>query len=105
LLFSGDLKSVTFIGMKKTDELKSLLDEYRVPGFKTMARVKQDEKDPTAFALTLVRRQKERYVAAAGRFIAAFTVDASGAHVILIAGNAPFISPLSCEGLTASGAA
>jgi hypothetical protein len=37
--------------MKKTDELKSLLDEYCVPGFRTLRRVQPDEKDPKAFAL------------------------------------------------------
>ena len=105
MLFSGDLKSVTFIGMKKTDELKTLLDEYRVPGFRTLARVKQDEKDPTGFALTLTRRQKKRYAVAAARVIAAFTIAGSGAHVTSIAESVPYISTLSYDALTANGAA
>jgi hypothetical protein len=91
--------------MKITDELKSLLDEYRVPGFRTLARVKSDEKDPTAFALTLVRRQKKRYAVAAARFIAAFTADASGVCVISIVESDPSTSSLSFGALTASGAA
>ena len=91
--------------MKKTDELKSLLDEYRVPGFRTMGRVRQDEKDPTAFVLTLIRRQKKRYAVAAEKFIAAFTLDESGVPAILIAGSVAFISTLSCDALTANGVA
>jgi len=105
LVFSGTLKSVTFVGMKKTDELKSLLDEYRVPGFRTLARVRPDEKDPAAFALTLVRRQKKRYAVAAERFTGAFTPDESGACAISIAGSGPSTSLLNSGVLTASGAA
>jgi len=91
--------------MKKPDELKTLLDEYRVPGFRTLARVKQDEKDPTGFELKLIRRQKKRYAVVAARAIAAFTIVGSGAHVTSIAGNVPFISLLSYDALTAHGAA
>ena len=91
--------------MKQTDELKSLLDEYRVPGFKTMARVRQDEKDPTGFALTLVRRQKKRYAAVVGRHIACVTLDESDACEILIAESVPYTSTLSYDGLIANGAA
>jgi hypothetical protein len=91
--------------MKKTDELKSLLDEYRVPGFRTLGRVRQDEKDPTAFALTLIRRQKKRYVVAAERFIAASMIGGSGACEISIAESVPFTSILNCGVLTANGAA
>jgi sugar/nucleoside kinase (ribokinase family) len=105
LLFVGDAKSVTFIGMKQTDELKSLLDEYRVPGFKTMARVRQDEKDPTGFALTLVRRQKKHSAVAVERYIAAFTLDDSDACGTSIVESAPFISILSYDALIANGAA
>jgi hypothetical protein len=105
MAFSGALKSVTFIGMKIADELKSLLDEYRVPGFRTLARVRQDEKDPTAFALTLVRRQKKRYAVAAERPTAAFTRDDNGACEISIVASVPFTSTLNCGALTANGAA
>jgi hypothetical protein len=105
LPFSGALKSVTFIGMKKTDELKSLLDEYCVPGFRTLGRVQQDEKDPTAFALTLVRRQKKRYAADAAKSIAAFMIEGSGACAIWIAASVPFICSSSFGALTANGAA
>jgi hypothetical protein len=91
--------------MKTPDELKTLLDEYRVPGFRTLVRVKQDEKDPTAFALTLVRRQKKRYAVDAGKAIAAIMIEGSDAHVISIAANIPYISTLSFGALTASGAA
>lgn len=91
--------------MKKPDELKTLLDEYRVPGFKTMARVKPDEKDPTAFALTLIRRQKKRYAVDAGKATAVSMIEDSGEHVISIAGNAPSTSLLNSGVLTANGAA
>jgi hypothetical protein len=105
LPFSGTSKFVTFAGMKKTDELKSLLDEYSVPGFRTLALVQSDEKDPTAFALTLIRRQKKRYVAGAAKAIAAFMIEGSGACVISIAENVPFISLLNYGALTVNGAA
>jgi len=91
--------------MKKTDELKSLLDEYRVPGFRTLGRVKHDEKDPTAFALTLVRRQKKRYAADAAKAIAAFMIEGIGACVISIVASVPFISTSSCGAWTANGVA
>lgn len=91
--------------MKKADELKSLVDEYRVPGFRTRAHVTGDAKDPSAFALTLVRRQKKPYAAAAERHIAAFTVDESDACVISIAESGRSTSYLSFAALTASGAA
>ncbi len=91
--------------MKKTDELKTLLDEYCVPGFRTLARVKQDEKDPAGFALTLVRRQKKRYAVAAERFTAVSMIDGRDACEILIAGNVPSTSILNSGVLTVSGAA
>lgn len=91
--------------MKKPDELKTLLDEYRVPGFKTMARVKPDERDPTAFGLTLIRRQKKQCAADAGRATAVSMIEGSGEHAISIAGSGPFTSLLNSGGLTASGAA
>jgi hypothetical protein len=105
LPFSGTLKSVTFIGMKKTDELKSLLDEYRMPGFRTLGRVRPDERDQTAFALTLIRRQKKQYAASAGKAIAAFMIEGSGACEISIAESAPSTSILNSGALTANGAA
>jgi hypothetical protein len=105
LLFSDALKSVTFIGMKKTDELKSLLDEYCVPGFKTLTRVRLDEKDPAAFALTLVRRQKKQYAADAGSSTAASIVDNSGERGISIAASVPFTSTLSYDEFVVNGAA
>jgi hypothetical protein len=79
------LKSVTFIGMKNADGIKSLLGEYRVHGFRTLGRVKQIATHPSTFARTLIRRQKNRYGAVAKRLIAAFTIDASGACAISIA--------------------
>jgi hypothetical protein len=91
--------------MKKTDELKTLLDEYCVPGFRTLARVKQDEKDPTGFALTLVRRQKKRCAVAAERLIAASMIGGRGACAILIAESEPFTSTLNYGVLPVSGAA
>lgn len=104
-MFICDAKSVTFIGMKNLEELNTLLDEYRVPGFKTMARVQQDERDPTAFALTLVRRQKKRYAARVGKAIARFMIVGSDACVTSIAESEPSTLLLSYGALTAHGAA
>lgn len=44
--------------MKNQVTKKALLEAYRVPGFKALARVDGYEHLPPIFAITLVRRQK-----------------------------------------------
>jgi hypothetical protein len=92
MVFSGVGKRVTFSGMKKPPEIKSLLAAYRMPGFRTSAWVKQDEKDPKAFLLTLIRRQKKRHAEVAERFIAASMTEGGGGRETLIVAIALFIS-------------
>jgi hypothetical protein len=81
--------------MQKRSDKRALLDEYKVPGFKTLARVESCEEGSVAFVITLVRRQKKRHAAAAERFIAAFMIDGAGVRAIWIAVSVPFISTLN----------
>jgi hypothetical protein len=82
--------------MKKHHEIRSLIDAYRVRGFKTRARVEQAENEPMAFVLTLDRRQKKHAVENV-EHRAAVTMTASGvAPAISIAVAAPSILILSC---------
>jgi hypothetical protein len=59
----GFEKPVTIRGMKKSRSRKSLLDGYRVPGFRTHSRIKGRFGDKSALVITLSRRQKKRYAA------------------------------------------
>jgi hypothetical protein len=77
--------------MRNKSDKRALLDEYRVPGFKTLARVEGCEKDFPAFIITLKRRQKKRRAADVERFITAFMTAVAGVHAISIAASAPFI--------------
>jgi hypothetical protein len=54
--------------MRKT---KRLLDEYRFPGFRPVAKIKGKFGDPKALIIALKRRQKKQHVAVAERFIKA----------------------------------
>ena len=85
------LKTCHVSGMKILSNKRTLLAAYQVAGFRASARIEEYEHTPPAFVITLVRRQKKRYAAGAGRFIAAFTVDEIDACVISIAENAPYI--------------
>jgi len=48
--FSGAWKRVTFSGMENQPDRKSLLDAYRVPGFRARSRVDGIGGDPPVFA-------------------------------------------------------
>lgn len=94
-----------FSGMEKRPEIKSLLDGYRVPGFKTRARVKPDEKAPTAFVLTLDRRQKKQAVGSGGRLTEVFMIGNGVARVTSVVGAARSISTMHCAVWSAKSAA
>ncbi len=44
-------------------EIKRLLDEYRFPGFRPVAKIKGEFWDPKALIITLKRSQKKQHVA------------------------------------------
>ncbi len=52
--------------MRKT---KRLLDEYRFPGFRPVAKIKGKFGDSQACIIPLKRRQKKQHVAVVGQFI------------------------------------
>ncbi len=65
--------------MKKT---KRLLDEYRFPGFRPVAKIKEKFGDSKARIITLKRRQKKQYVAIAEPFIKAIMTTRQDLFVI-----------------------
>ncbi len=65
--------------MKKT---KRLLDEYRFPGFRPVAKIKGQFGDPQARIITLKRRQKKQHVAVAEPFIKAIMIAKHDLFVI-----------------------
>jgi hypothetical protein len=90
--FSGAWKRVTFSGMENQPDRKSLLDAYRVPGFRARSRVDGIGGDPPVFVITLDRRSKKRCAAPAANLVAAFTTTAGVGRAILAAEDARFIS-------------
>jgi hypothetical protein len=70
--------------MENPSNKRTLLAAYRVPGFRTQARVDGYEDHHPAFVITLVRRQKKQYVAVAEKVIAVFMIDAGIAPEISI---------------------
>jgi hypothetical protein len=92
--FSGAWKRVTFSGMENQPDRKSLLDAYRVPGFRARARVAGG--DLPVFVITLDRRSKKRCAAPAANLVAAFTTTAGVGRAILAAEDARFISTSRC---------
>jgi hypothetical protein len=78
--------------MEKHPDKKSLLDAYRVPGFRTRARVGGIDLKAPVFVITLVRRQKKRFAADAANPVAAFTTTAGIGRAILAAAGERFIS-------------
>ena len=87
--------------MKNPSDTRTLLAAYRVPGFRTQARVDGYEDNLRAFVITLVRRQKKRCAAVAGKVIAAFMTGAGAARAISIAATAKSISTSRCAAWTA----
>lgn len=72
--------------MKKPEVRKSLLDGYRVTGFRTKARVKGRFGDPSALVITLSRRQKKRAVEGVAPSIVGTTIGVLGRYEILVPG-------------------
>jgi hypothetical protein len=81
--------------MDKTTDKRTLLDAYRVQGFRTRARVDGYDHDHPAFVITLHRRQKKRYAAAAARAAANVTIGAGIVPVTLIVAITKCISIFS----------
>jgi len=70
-----------------------------------LATLDSYELEPPVLVLTLDRHAKKPYAAAAGKFAAAFTTAAGGAHAISSAGIAKFMSILKCAASHAKPAA
>lgn len=61
--------------MKKT---KTLLDEYRFPGFRPLAKVKGKFGDNKVRIITMVRCQKKRFVVVVERFTGLSMIEKRG---------------------------
>jgi hypothetical protein len=59
--------------MEKSLCKASLLDGYRMAGFRTRARIEPHDRDPMALVITLARSQKKPCVAGAAKSISAST--------------------------------
>ena len=55
-----ELKPVRLSGMENRADTRTLLDAYRMPGFRARAQVDGYALEPPAFVITLERRQKNR---------------------------------------------
>ena len=89
----------------ETTPIKTLRDAYKVRGFRVLATLDSYEFEPPVLVLTFSRRAKKRCAAAVGKFAAAFTTAAGGAHAISNAGIAKFISTSKCAASPAKPAA
>jgi len=83
---------------------RKLLDEYRFPGFRPMAKIKGVFGDPKARVITLRRTQKKRYAAVAERHIEAITTRRRDAYEICLAGMPEYIWKWKCGESNARGA-
>jgi hypothetical protein len=86
--------------MKKQPDkppIPTLRDAYKVSGFRVRARIDSyDEIKYPAFVITLDQRSKKRFAAGAGRFAAAFTVNAGDVRAISVAGTGKSMSTFKC---------
>lgn len=87
--------------MKNQVTKKALLEAYRVPGFKALARVDGYEHLPPIFVITLVRRQKKRYAVAAEKDSAVSMIDVGIALATSAVAIARCISTLNGAAWTA----
>jgi hypothetical protein len=78
--------------MGKQPDQKSLLDAYRVPGFRARARVDGIGGDLPVFVITLDRRSKKRCAVHAASPVAAFTTTDGVGRAISVAEDERFIS-------------
>jgi hypothetical protein len=82
---------------------RKLLDEYRYPGFRPMAKIKGVFGDPKARVITLRRSQKKRYAAVAVQCIEAITTRRRGAYGIMHAEMPEYICKCKCGESNARG--
>jgi hypothetical protein len=83
---------------------RKLLDEYRFPGFRPMAKIKGVFGDPKARVITLRRTQKKRYAAVVELHIEVITTSRRDAHEICLAGMLGYIWNWKCGESIARGA-
>jgi hypothetical protein len=83
----------------------SLLDGYRVRGFRTRARIKQHGRDAMALVITLARSQKKPFAADAAKSISVSMIARRASCAICPAATGAFISNTSCAALIARPAA
>jgi hypothetical protein len=86
------------------EKSRKLLDEYRHPGFRPMARIKGVFGDPKTRVITLRRTQKKRYAAVAVQCIEVTTTRRREAYEICLAGMPGYIWNWKCGGSNARGA-
>jgi len=85
------------------EKSRRLLDEYRYPGFRPMAKIKGVFGDPKARVITLRRTQKKRYAAVAVQCIKAITTRRRDAYGIFLAGMPGYIWNWKYDGSNARG--
>ena len=83
---------------------RSLLDEYRFPGFRPKAAVKGIFGDPKARVIRLERTQKKRYAVHAAKHIEVITTRQRGVYGICPAGMPGYIWKWKCGEYSAKGA-
>lgn len=83
---------------------RKLLDEYRYPGFRPMAKIKGIFGDSKARVVTLQRTQKKRYVGVAVQCIEAITTRRRDAYEIFHVEMPEYIWKWKCGGSNARGA-
>jgi hypothetical protein len=81
--------------MEKSLSKASLLDGYRIPRFRTRARIKPRDRDPMALVITLARSQKKPFVVGAAKSISASTIVRRAWRAISPAVIGAFISNTS----------
>jgi len=91
-----ELKPVRLSGMEKRADTRTLLDAYRMPGFRARAQVDGYALEPPAFVITLERRQKKPSAAAAEKPIPASMTGSGAGRAISAAVTTKFILISRC---------
>ena len=76
--------------------IKSLLDAYKLAGFRAQAKIDSYEHEPPALVLTFDRRSKKRFAAVAENRAALFTTSAGDGRAISVAATGRSISISRC---------
>jgi hypothetical protein len=87
------------------DKNRKLLDEYRFPGYRPMAKIKGIFGDPKARVITLRRTEKKQYAVVAEQHIEAITTRRGDAYGIFHAEISGYIWKWKFGGSSAKGAA